>query len=301
MRDLKKEYISYLQVEKGLSANSIESYGRELEKLQVWANELGREAEQLDSAQMSKWVQYLMQTGLSPRSVARAISAVRGFYKYLLQDGLIKFDPLAEIKAPLANIALPNFLTESQIERLLDAPCTDSFKGVRDRTILELFYATGMRVSELVSLRCSDISLERGVASCKGKGSKQRLIPIGRIAICWLTRYLIYRNQLRSSIHHDYLFIRSEVSVSPLTRQFVWRRLKIYALNVGLKNISPHALRHSFATHLMQRGADSRSVQILLGHSDLSTTQIYTHVNKGHLRTSYDNHHPRAKTKGHGD
>ncbi|HEX8473698.1 MAG TPA: site-specific tyrosine recombinase XerD [Pyrinomonadaceae bacterium] len=294
-RDLIREHLAYVQVEKGLSQNSLASYRRDLEKLKAWAVGDGKELRELGEAEMASWVASMSRSGLSPRSVARAISAARGLFRFLLLDGHIRRDPLANISAPQAAQTLPHFLNEDDMERLLAAPDTRQIEGVRDRAMLELLYATGLRVSEMVNLNLSDVDLERGVLECHGKGSKQRKVPIGRSALHWLNEYLRVRKNLLSKPSHEttHLFLRE--GGRALTRQLVWARLKVYAVEAGLRDVTPHGLRHSFATHLLQRGADSRSVQALLGHSDIGTTQIYTHITGQRLRATYDTHHPRAK------
>ena len=234
-----------------------------------------------------------MQGGLSPRSTGRAISAARGFYRYLLLDGLITRDPLADISSPQTAQTLPRYLSEADVERLLETPDTTTDIGLRDRTALELLYATGVRVSELVALKVSDLDLERGVLRCQGKGSKQRIVPIGRSALAWLNMYLQFRTRLLGDRDDlGCLFVRSDGKI--LTRQEIWLRVRNYATGINLENVTPHGLRHSFATHLLQHGADSRSVQALLGHSDIGTTQIYTHITSERLKLTYQKHHPRA-------
>ena len=291
-RDLIGEYFAYLRVEKGLSANTLTNYAHDLDKLREFASGAGKSLQTLSKHDLAECFRILTQTGLSPRSIARIISSVRGFYRFLLRDGFLKDDPLANILAPQLDKHLPNFLTEDEIGRLLNAADTDSAEGIRDRAMLELLYATGLRVSELTCLVLSDINFERGLLTCHGKGSKQRCIPIGRSALSWLEEYKRARHLLLKNASVRAFFVRD--GGQPLTRQHFAKILERYSLKLGLKNVTPHTLRHSFATHLMQRGADSRSVQALLGHSDLATTQIYTHLSKEHLRQTYDSFHPRA-------
>ncbi len=291
-RDLIGEYFAYLRVERGLSANTLTNYTHDLDKLQEFARGIGKSLQSLDKHDLAECFRILKQTGLSPRSIARVVSSVRGFYRFLLRDGFIKDDPLANILAPQVEKSLPNFLTEEEIERLLDAPDTTTSVGIRDRAMLELLYATGLRVSELAGLLATDINFERGLLTCRGKGSKQRYIPIGRSALFWLEEYRRARRSFMRENAGKVFFVRD--GGRPLTRQHFAESLKRYCLKLGFKNVTPHTLRHSFATHLMQRGADSRSVQALLGHSDLATTQIYTHLSREHLRQTYDSFHPRA-------
>ncbi|HEV2799274.1 MAG TPA: site-specific tyrosine recombinase XerD [Pyrinomonadaceae bacterium] len=291
-RDLVGEYFAYLRVERGLSANTLTNYAHDLDKLREFAKGAGKSVQSLDRHDLAECFRILAQKGLSPRSVARTVSSVRGFYRFLLRDGFIKDDPLANILAPQVDKHLPNFLTEEDVGRLLNAPDTNVPDGIRDRAMLELLYATGLRVSELTGLVASDFNFERGLLTCRGKGSKQRYIPIGRSALYWLAEYRRVRHSLLGETSCKAFFVKS--TGQALTRHHFTEILKRYCVKLGLKSVSPHTLRHSFATHLMQRGADSRSVQALLGHSDLSTTQIYTHLSKEHLRETYDSFHPRA-------
>lgn len=294
-RDLIGEYFAYLRVEKGLSANTLSNYSHDLSKLREFGEKSQKPVEALNKKDLSEGFKLLTQSGLSPRSIARTLSSLRGFYKFLLRDGFIREDPLAHVSAPQMSKHLPRFLTEDEVGRLLNAPDVSTTEGVRDRAMLELLYATGLRVSELTGLISTDINLERGLLSCRGKGSKQRFIPIGKSALSWLEEYLRVRSQLTRDRQVKAFFVRDGGGV--LTRHHFWGILRHYTESLGLDNVSPHTLRHSFATHLMQHGADSRSVQALLGHSDLATTQIYTHLSKEHLRQTYDDFHPRAAYK----
>jgi integrase/recombinase XerD len=299
-RDLIGEYFAYLRVERGLSANTLTNYTHDLNKLQEFAQGTGKPLHSLSKHDLSACFRVLTESGLSPRTVARVISGARGFYRFLLRDGFIKDDPLANILAPQIDKHLPNFLTEEEIERLLNAPDSTNAEGIRDRAMLELLYATGLRVSELTGLKATDINFERGLLTCRGKGNKQRYIPIGRSALSWLEEYKRVRHLLLEKASVKAFFVRA--GGIPLNRHNFAEILKRYSVKLGFKNISPHTLRHSFATHLIQHGADSRSLQALLGHSDLATTQIYTHLSKEHLRQTYDTFHPRASfTKGISD
>lgn len=291
-RDLIGEHLSYIQVEKGLSPNSLMSYRRDLQKLKEWAEARGREPQSLAKDELSQWIMSLGRAGLGSRSIARTLSAARGFFHFLLLDGHIKTDPTADLVAPQAGQKLPRFLTPEEVEALLVAPDTTTPEGVRDRAIIEMLYACGLRVSELVSLAPDQIDLDQGILSCSGKGSKQRRVPIGRSALAWVTRYADVRRKLLGGRDAKKLFVAS--GGGPLTRQSVWSTLKRYAAAAGVRDVSPHVLRHSFATHLLAGGADTRSVQALLGHSDLATTQIYTHVTSERLRSTYERCHPRA-------
>jgi integrase/recombinase XerD len=296
-RDLVREYLAYIQVEKGLSPNSLESYRRDLARLEAWAEGHGKGIEELTRTNLREWIAALSREGLAPPSVSRATSAARGLFRFLMLDGHIKSHPAEDLDTPQRSAPLPRFLTEEEIERLLAVPDTSTPEGIRDRAILELMYATGLRVSELISMKLADVDVDGGLILCHGKGSKERRVPIGRSATHWLQQHMRTRARFPgASAAHLFL----STSGQRLTRQRVWAAIKAYAAHAGLPSVSPHTLRHSFATHLLQRGADSRSVQALLGHSDISTTQIYTHITDRHLRATYDQHHPRARQKEEG-
>jgi len=291
-RDLFNEYFAYLRVEKGLSVNSLQSYSHDLNKLREFARDTHKQPQHLNKSELSICFKRFVDGGLSPRSIARIVSSVRSFYKFLLRDGFIKDDPMANILAPQIDAHLPNFLSEEEIGEILNAPDINTPGGLRDRAMLELLYATGLRVSELTTLEAGDIDFARGLLTCRGKGSKQRIIPIGRSALFWAKEYQRVRALLVGDKKVKAIFVRD--GGAPLTRHYFWKILKRYTSKLNIENVSPHTLRHSFATHLIRRGADSRSVQTLLGHSDLATTQIYTHLSKEHLRQMYDDCHPRA-------
>lgn len=291
-RDLIREYLTYLQVEKGLSPNSLESYARDLKRLQALADARHISVADLTRTDLREWIAQLSRDGLSPATVSRAVSAARGLFRYLMLDGHIKKHPAEDLDTPQRMAYLPQFLTEEEMESLLAAPDTETGEGVRDRAMMELMYATGLRVSEMTKLKVSEVDLDSGLIICHGKGSKERRVPLGRSALHWVQHYMGMRARALKDKNSPYLFLTS--LGYPLTRQSAWAAVKRYAAQAGLKRVSPHTLRHSFATHLLQRGADSRSVQALLGHSDISTTQIYTHITDNHLRATYDRHHPRA-------
>lgn len=291
-RDLVREYLTYMQVEKGLARNSLESYGRDLARLKEWAGAQGKSVESLTRPDLRGWIADLSREGLSPASVSRAVSAARGLFRFLMLDGHIQRHPAEDLNTPQGNAYLPRFLTEEEMERLLAAPDVSTDEGIRERAMLELLYATGLRVSELVGIKRTDINLEAGLIACHGKGSKERRVPIGKSATHWLQQYIGVRARSLKS-NSPNLFISG--LGAPLTRNFAWAMIKRLAARAHLDHVSPHTLRHSFATHLLQRGADSRSVQALLGHSDISTTQIYTHITDRHMRATYDRHHPRAR------
>lgn len=290
-RNFVKEYLTYIQVEKGLARHTLESYSRDLARLQNWANKSGKPVHELTRQDLRKWIAQLSREGLAPASVGRAVSAARGFFRFLMLDGHIKHQPTDDLDTPQRFAYLPRFLTEDEINQLLAAPDISTEEGIRDRALLEVMYAAGLRVSELVSLKQTDIDLHAGLVVCHGKGSKERRVPIGKSAIHWLQQYAAVKAAYGKA-KSPYLFVHGG---KVITRQFAWAMIKRYAAQMNVPNISPHTLRHSFATHLLQNGADSRSVQALLGHSDISTTQIYTHITDRHLRSAYDKHHPRAR------
>ncbi|HEU4433258.1 MAG TPA: site-specific tyrosine recombinase XerD [Pyrinomonadaceae bacterium] len=290
-RHLKKEFLTYIQVEKGLARHTLESYERDLTRLQEWASGNGKQIAELTRADLRKWIASLSRDGLAPTSIARAVSATRGFFKFLMLDGHIKSQPAEDLDTPQRFSYLPKFLTEDEINRLLATPDISTEQGIRDRAVLEVMYASGLRVSELVALKQSDVDLLAGLIVCHGKGSKERRVPLGKSAIHWLQQYTAVRTGYGKSSFPNVFLHRGK----PFTRQLAWSMIKHYAEQAGIRNVSPHTLRHSFATHLLQHGADSRSVQAMLGHSDISTTQIYTHMTDVHLRSAYDRHHPRAR------
>jgi integrase/recombinase XerD len=295
-RDLLREYLAYIQVERGLAPNSLESYRRDLTRLAAWAEREGKPVEELTRADLRGWIAQLSRDGLAPSTVSRAVSAARGLFRFLMLDGHIKIHPAEDLSTPQKGSHLPRFLTEDEMDRLLQVPNIETAEGLRDRAMLELMYATGLRVSELVSLKVADLDLDGGIITCHGKGSKERRVPIGKSAAHWLERHISVRARSGRAASPR-LFLNSQGA--PLTRQVAWAMIKRYAALCQLSNISPHTLRHSFATHLLQRGADSRSVQALLGHSDISTTQIYTHITDRHMRETYDRFHPRARGAQH--
>lgn len=290
-RDFIKEFLSYIQVEKGLARHTLESYARDLARLDSWATANRKPVVDLTRPDLRKWIASLTRDGLAPSSVARTVSAVRGFYKFLMLDGHLKRHPAEDLDTPQRLSYLPRFLTEDEINRLLAAPDISTDEGIRDRAILEIMYATGLRVSELVSLKESDIDLQAGLVVCHGKGNKERRVPLGKSAIHWLQQYGAVK-AAHGKAHSLYMFLHRG---KPFNRHFAWSLIKKYSERIGIDRVSPHTLRHSFATHLLQHGADSRSVQALLGHSDISTTQIYTHITDLHLQSAYRRFHPRAR------
>lgn len=288
-------FLDALWLEKGLSENTLKSYRHDLEKLGGWVSGQGTTLLTLRRADMNTYLSYRMQRGLKARSTARCLSCVRAFYRYLLRENKIDVDPTLQVENPKLGRPLPDTLTEADVEKLLAAPDTSSPIGMRDRTMLEVLYACGLRVSELTNLKMSEINLRQGVVRIVGKGSKERLVPLGEEAISWLNRYLQEaRNELlKKNLAQDTVFPSNRGLV--MTRQTFWHRLKEHARHAGItKKLSPHTLRHAFATHLLNHGADLRVVQLLLGHSDLSTTQIYTHIAQHRMKELHQEHHPRG-------
>jgi integrase/recombinase XerD len=293
-RDWIAEFATYLRVEKGLSPNSIGAYTQDLKKLASYAEQNEIELASLTRDDLVVWTQTLRQAGLSPRSVSRSIAAARGFFRFLMLDRVIRSDPTEHLELPRAFKPLPRFLTRAEIERLLQAPNPSNPRGVRDRTMLEVMYATGLRVSELVKLTIPQLNLHLGILSCMGKGSKERIVPVGDVAKSWAGRYLrAERSALLGRRQSNYLFVTMRGTC--MTRQGFWKIIRAYGRQARItKTLTPHMLRHSFATHLLESGADLRSVQMMLGHSDISTTQIYTHVTRERLKEIYRRFHPRA-------
>ncbi len=292
-------YLEHLRVERRLAGHTLESYARDLRALTVFAAAEGLGVERLSRRQLESLVRQQMTRGLSPRSVARCVAAIRGFYRFLVLDRRLSESPADSLRPPRAWPSLPVFLSLEDVDALLAAPDVATPLGLRDRAMLELLYATGMRVSELVNIRGSDLHLDAEYLTCIGKGSKERLIPMGSEAVTWIRRYqqearapLVARRR-QPRIAAPRLFVNHRGG--PLTRVGFWKILKRHGRRAGLRGpLSPHVLRHSFATHLLERGADLRAIQLMLGHADLSTTQIYTHVLEARLRNVYDRFHPRA-------
>jgi integrase/recombinase XerD len=283
-------------VERRLSVNSVESYARDLVLLQQFAAGLGTPVERLTRQRLEELTRQLMSEGRSPRSVARAIACYRGFYRFLIIDNRLKINPADELRAPRSWRALPRHLSIEEVDRLLEQPDVKTPRGLRDRALIELLYATGLRVSELMSLRPADVNLDASYLTCTGKGEKQRIVPMGDEATAWVRRYLREsRPALLGKRSSARLFVNARRGGRGLTRVGFWKILKAYGRSAGVTaTLSPHVLRHSFATHLLERGADLRAIQMMLGHADLSTTQIYTHVLQQRMRAVYDRFHPRA-------
>lgn len=277
-----------------LAENSLEAYSRDLGRLAGFAEARGRALDALTLADLEAFVRELMTSGLSPASTARIVAAVRGYFKYLRLNGAIAVNPAEDLRSPRAFQTLPKFLSMEDVDRLLAAPDVATPRGLRDRALIELLYATGLRVSELVNLRMADVRIQEGFLKTLGKGSKERVVPIGDEAAGWLTQYVNgARPDLTRKQAQPWLFVN--MRGQRLSRVGFWKALRAYGLQAGIRApLSPHVLRHSFATHLLDRGADLRAIQAMLGHADLSTTQIYTHVLEARLRSVYDRFHPRS-------
>lgn len=287
-------FLDNLWMERGLADNTLKAYRSDLSKFAEWLAERDLELETAARVQLLEYLGWRARHGSHARSSARLLSSLRRYYRWLLREKRIETDPTAQIDSPRLGRPLPKSLTEEDVEALLDAPDLDDVLGLRDRAMLEVLYACGLRVSELVALRIDELNTRQGVVRVVGKGGKQRLVPLGEVALDWLARYL---NEARPELLRG----RPTPDLFPtrrghaMTRQAFWQLIKRYAKTAGIdKPLSPHTLRHAFATHLLNHGADLRVVQMLLGHSDLSTTQIYTHVARERLKQLHQSHHPRG-------
>lgn len=286
-------YIDAMWMEKGLSDNTLESYRRDLIAFYAYQQSCSRELLAALSSDIELYLSQRLKQGSSVKSVARLLSSLKGFYRYLVRENLISQDPTALIEAPKLGRSLPKTLSESDVEALLNAPDVNEPLGLRDRAMMEVLYASGLRVSELVSLELGQVNLRMGVVRIMGKGNKERLVPLGEEAMVWLERY--FKHSRPELVKDGSAICFPSSRGGQMTRQTFWHRIKHHALVAGIKkSLSPHTLRHAFATHLLNHGADLRVVQLLLGHSDLSTTQIYTHVAKHRLQELHHRFHPRS-------
>ena len=285
-----KDFFNYLYIEKGLSQNTVKSYKRDIDNFLNWSKKLHKiNYINFNEAQINKYISFLFQSKLKSSSVNRKISALKALYLYLVKKNIVNTSPVNEIITPKQEKYLPMSMSEDEVDRLLESPDINIEIEIRDKAMIELLYATGMRISELLNLKIIDMDTQRCVVKVIGKGSKERLIPFGESALEAINNYLSVRKN--STSKEVFLSNRG----TKLSRVAFWKRIKIYLIRTNLKeSISPHTLRHAFATHLLNRGADLRSVQLLLGHSDLSTTQIYTHIAKQRLGEVLKKHHPRG-------
>lgn len=286
-------FLDYLAVEKGLAPNSLSAYRIDLRHFGHWLNDQSIEFERVERIQIVRYFQSLRTAGISARSVARALAAIRGLFRFLVTERHLKHDPTENIENPKLWTTLPKSLQPSEVEALLRAPDRSTPVGLRDAAMLELLYATGLRVSELIHVKLEDMVMDAGFLRTIGKGSKERIVPFGDAARDAVVAY-VERGRPHFVKHPDpYLFLSNRGRA--MSRQSFWMHIVRYAREAGIAaHISPHVLRHSFATHLLENGADLRSVQMMLGHSDISTTQIYTHVTRARLKQMYDKFHPRA-------
>jgi len=292
-------FLSYLRVEKGLAQNTILAYGRDLKRFAKFLHAREkRRVEEVTREDVVDFLSWLYREKLDSRSVARYLVSVRNFYKYAMMEELVRLDPTENLESPKIRQSLPTYLRVDEVDRLLEAPSATTPVGLRDRAMLEVFYSTGLRVSEVLNLRISDVDTRIGCVRCIGKGDKERLVPIGRKAIAAVEAYLAssrphFAKPSSPPPHNQILFLTR--NGKRLGRVRIWKILHDYGTKLGLRGrLTPHKLRHSFATHLLERGADLRSVQLMLGHADISTTQIYTHVVEERLKQVYKAHHPRA-------
>jgi integrase/recombinase XerD len=295
MADVLASYLRHLEVERRVAANTLDAYRRDLTRLSAFATKRGTRVDRLTRPDLELLVREAMAGGLSATSTSRLVAGVRGFYKFLRVTGQIGDNPADDLQAPRTFASLPHFLSLDEVDAVIAAPNVDTPRGLRDRALVETLYATGLRVSELVGLRLTDVRLTEGYVQCLGKGSKQRIVPLGDEAAKWIERY---EQQARPALvkgrSSPFLFVNARGGLR-LSRLAVWKLLKAYGRQAGVRtHLSPHVLRHSFATHLLERGADLRAIQTMLGHADVSTTQIYTHVLEARLRQVYDRFHPRA-------
>lgn len=287
------EFNDRLWLEEGLARNTLESYRRDLSQFADWVEKRGQDLLGIARGDLEQYLAHKSPAS-KPRSMSRLIASLRRFYRHQLREGAIKQDPTLQLDSPKLPRSLPKSLTEEDVETLLNQPDVAQMLGLRDRAMLETLYATGLRVSELVNLKVSEVSLNEGVVRATGKGSKTRLVPLGEEALDWITRYIKEaRPQILNGQLADSLFVTQRGEA--MTRQMFWYLIKRHARQAGItKHISPHVLRHAFATHLLNHGADLRVVQMLLGHADISTTQIYTHVARERLKSLHAKHHPRG-------
>lgn len=293
--DYLDEFTNYITVERGLAPNTLESYGRDLRQyLDYVRKKKGISITEATNATVGGYLLYLQAKGRAASTISRSLAAIKAFYHFLVREQIIPRDPTINLDAPKQEKKLPHVLTVESVNKLLEQPDLKTPAGIRDRTMLEVLYATGLRVTELVTLKIPDVNLTEGYIRCMGKGSKERIVPLGSVAVKYIRFYLDHaRKFLASDPAEDTLFLNHHGY--GLTRQGFWKIIKKYAEKTGgCEVITPHTIRHSFATHLLENGADLRAVQEMLGHADISTTQIYTHLTKNRLKSVYDKTHPRA-------
>jgi integrase/recombinase XerD len=288
------QFLDAVWLESGLSANTLAAYRTDLKKISDWLEKRKQSLDKATKAELFDYLAHTVRSGISARSSARQLSSLRRFYRYLAREGIAESDPTSDLESPVIGKTLPKTLSESSVEQLLAAPAENTALGIRDRAMLETIYASGLRVSELVNLALSELDSTAGLVRVTGKGGRERIVPLGEEALAHLGQYL---NDARPELLRDR--VSEAVFVTrrggPMSRQAFWQLIKRYATVAGVDEaLSPHSLRHAFATHLLNHGADLRSVQMLLGHSNLSTTQIYTHVARARLQSLHAEHHPRG-------
>ncbi|NLW45972.1 MAG: site-specific tyrosine recombinase XerD [Firmicutes bacterium] len=296
MHEQLQDYLSYLSDERGLAINTLESYGRDLHQYLGYLKDKKKlDIKETTQTTVVGYLLLLQSKGKATATLSRSLAAIKSYYQFLFREGIIERNPTMNLDAPKQEKRLPKVLSVEDVEQLLEQPDLKYPIGIRDRAMLEVLYATGLRVSELISLKMNDINLEMGYLKCFGKGSKERIVPLGSISIKYLKMYIDHaRKFLASTPFETVLFLNHHGK--GLTRQGFWKIIKRYAENLDIQiDITPHTLRHSFATHLLENGADLRAVQEMLGHADISTTQIYTHLTKDRIREVYDQAHPRAR------
>ena len=292
MKNILKEYTNFLKIEKRYSANTVDAYYRDISRFLQFAGE--GPVETFDSTKIRSYILKCLEEGRNSRSTARYLSALKSFFNFLCEENYLKNNPVEILESPKLWRKLPNVIDLDEVEALLACPDPKTLQGIRDKAMLEVLYATGLRVSELISLKISDVDLQVGFLRSMGKGSKERVVPLGTVAQSAVQDYIDIARKvlLKGSAAHDLFITRLG---RKMTRQGFWKILRAYALKANIRTgVSPHTLRHAFATHLLERGADLRAVQEMLGHADISTTQIYTHILQNRMREVHDKFHPRA-------
>lgn len=296
MKEELRSYFHYLQLEKNIAPNTVAAYTCDLKRYDGYLRNWGIDsADKIEGKDISKFLSELTKYGLSPRSVARTLSSIRMFHKFLIGDGLAKNNPSENVEAPKLPKELPDVLDQEEVDRILNQPLTSENLGIRDRAILETLYATGIRVTELVTLKQPDIRWQEGIVKVFGKGSKERYVPVGKSALRWLEKYSrdVRPSLARGNSGRDFMFLNARGK--PMTRMAIWNIVSSATKKAGIKKeVHPHTFRHSFATHLLEGGADLRSVQEMLGHADITTTELYTHIDREYLKEVHKTFHPRG-------
>ena len=294
MKEHIEQFIYFLEVERGMSKNTIMSYAHDLDKFSAYIKRHKKGVSEVEREDITSFMMYLKDQGLSPSSIARNLAALKTFWKFMVSEQILKTNVASIIETPRTWKKIPDVLNRQEVEKLLDAPSNKGWMGIRDRAILEIMYASGLRVSEVKDLKKSNVNLDAGYVKCFGKGGKERIVPLGNVAGKAIDRYMrMSRSKLCKKEGESHLFL-SRLGAK-LSRQSLWKMIQKYAIQIGIKkHITPHTLRHSFATHLLEGGAELIGVQEMLGHADISTTQIYTHVSKDKLKKVHDEVHPRA-------